>query len=303
MKKAKLAVGIIACVALLGCAAYGIYTQVGAVRFGDITIDGVPEKNEGTTRIISFNVRCANDGEQTITNRGKVAVEILKAYMPDSFGVQECTPRWKRIFYYNLGDKYASVGKARDFFGPFTEYSSIYYLKDKYTVVDDGTFWLSETPDKPYTKSFNSSTYRIATWAVLEEKTTGKRYLHVNTHLDHKLDSTRDAQMQVLLDRVLVKLAGDYPVVMTGDFNAYEDSSVYAVACKSFDDSKYLAKNSDDGHTFTKYETLDPERKGAIDFIFVPKGTEVENYKIIRNTVKGIYPSDHYPIVSDIYLK
>lgn len=303
MKKAKLAVGIIACIALLGCAAYGIYTQVGAVRFDNITIDGVPEKAEGTTRIMSFNVRCANDGEQTITNRSKVAIEMLKAYMPDSFGVQECTPRWKRIFFYNLGDKYACVGKARDFYGPYTEYSSIYYLKDKYNLIDSDTFWLSETPDKPYSKSFNTTCTRIATWAMLEEKTTGKRYLHVNTHLDHKLDSTKDAQMKVLIDRVLGELAGDYPVVMTGDFNAYENSSVYAVACKSFDDSKYVAKNSDDGPTFTKYGQKKPDGKGAIDFIFVAKGTEVENYKIIRNTVQGIYPSDHFPIISDIYLK
>lgn len=302
MKKAKIAVGIIACIALLGCAAYGIYTQVGAIRFGDIIIDGVPEKAENTTRIMSFNVRCANDGEQTITNRSKVAIEMLKAYMPDSFGVQECTPRWKRIFFYNLGDKYASVGKARDPFGPYTEYSSVYYLKDKYNLIDDGTFWLSETPDKPYSKSFNTSCTRIATWALLEEKTTGKRYLHVNTHLDHKLDSTRDAQMGVLIERVL-KIAGEYPVVMTGDFNAYENSSVYAVALSSFDDSKYLAKVSDDGPTFTKYDTKKPTGKGAIDFIFVPKGTEVETYKIIRNTAKGIYPSDHFPIISDIRLK
>ncbi len=303
MKKSKLALCIIVCIALLGCAVYGIYTQIGAVRFDEIIIDGVPEKAEETTRVMSFNVRCANDGKQTITNRSKVAVEVIKAYMPDSFGVQECTPRWKRIFFYNLGDKYASVGKARDFYGPFTEYSSIYYLKDKYNLIDSGTFWLSETPDKPYSKSFNSMCARIATWAVLEEKETGKQYLHVNTHLDHKLDSTRDAQMSVLIDRVLGQLAGDCPIVMTGDFNAYEDDSVYAVACESFNDSKYLAKNSDDGHTFTKYGTHDPKDKGAIDFIFVSKDIEVETYKIIRNTVQGIYPSDHFPICADIYLK
>ncbi|MBR2893132.1 MAG: endonuclease/exonuclease/phosphatase family protein [Clostridia bacterium] len=302
MKKAKIAVGIIACLALLGCAAYGIYTQVGAVRFGDIVIDGVPEKAEGTTRIMSFNVRCANDGEQTITNRSKVAIEVLKAYMPDSFGVQECTPRWKRIFRYNLGDVYGCVGKARDPYGPYTEYSSVYYRKDKFDLIDSGTFWLSETPDKSYTKSFDSSCTRIATWAVLEEKETGLRYTHINTHLDHKLDHTRDAQMQVLIERVL-EITGDTPVVMTGDFNAYESSSVYEVACTYFDDTKYLAKKSDDGPTFTKYGTKKPDGKGAIDFIFVTKDTEVENYKIIRNTAKGIYPSDHFPIISDVYLK
>lgn len=301
MKKLKILLIIIIALTVVGSAAYGIYTQIGAVRFDEIVIDGVPEKAEGTTRIMSFNVRCANDGVQTITNRGKVSAEMLKAYMPDSFGVQECTPRWKRIIKRAVGDKYASVGRARDFYGPFTEYSSIYYLKDKYNLIDSGTFWLSETPDKAYTKSFNSMCYRIATWAVLENKETGERYTHINTHLDHKLDSTRDAQMKVLIEQVL-KITGEGKVVMTGDFNAYEDSSVYAVACESFDDTKYIAKNTDEGPTFTKYGTKEDNGRGAIDFIFVSKGVKAESYKIIRNTVEGIYPSDHFPIVADIYI-
>lgn len=301
MKKLKILFVVILAIAAIGFAAYGIYTQIGAVKFDEIVIDGVPQKVEGTVRVMSFNVRCANDGEQTITNRGKVAMEMLASYAPDSFGVQECTPRWKRMLKRSLGDEYACVGKARDFYGPFTEYSSIYYLKNKYNLIDSGTFWLSETPDKPYTKSFDSQCYRIATWAVLENKETGERYTHINTHLDHVLDSTRDAQMKVLTEKVL-EITGDGNVVMTGDFNAYEDSSVYAVACENFKDSKYIAKNTDDGATFTKYGTKEDSGRGAIDFIFVSEGIEVETYKIIRNTVQGIYPSDHFPIVADIYL-
>lgn len=302
MKKLKIALAVVACVALAGAAAYGIYTQIGAVHFGEMVIDGVPEKSEDAVRIMSFNVRCANDGEQTITNRSKVAMEMLDEYAPDSFGVQECTPRWRRIISRNLGDRYACVGKARDFYGPFTEYSSIYYLKDKYKLVDSGTFWLSETPDKAYTKSFDSSCYRIASWAVLENKQTGERYTHINTHLDHVLDSTRDAQMTVLIEKVS-EIAGEGNIVMTGDFNAYEDSSVYAVARESFNDTKYIAENTDKGPTFTKYGTKEDNGRGAIDFIFVSEGITAENYKIIRNTVKGIYPSDHFPIVADINLK
>lgn len=302
MKKLKIFLIVVVAAAVIGFAAYGIYTQIGAVKFDEIVIDGVPEKDENATRVMSFNVRCANDGEQTITNRSKVAVEMLNEYAPDSFGVQECTPRWRRILKRNLGDRYACVGKARDPYGPFTEYSSIYYLKDKYNLIDSGTFWLSETPDKPYSKSFDTSCCRIATWAVLENKESGVRYTHINTHLDHVLDSTRDAQMQVLINRVL-EITGDGSVVMTGDFNAYEDDSVYAVACETFNDTKYIAKNTDDGPTFTKYGTKEGAGKGAIDFIFVSKGIEAQNYKIIRNTVEGIYPSDHFPIVADIYIK
>ncbi len=303
MKKAKIILGVLLCIALAGCAAYGIYTQIGAIKFDEIIIDGIPEKSEEATRIMSFNLRCANDGEQTITNRSKVSVEVIKQYAPDSFGVQECTPRWKRILATQLDGKYASVGAARDFYGPFTEYSSIYYLKDKYDLIDSGTFWLSETPEKRWTKSFDSSCYRIASWALLEDKETGMRYTHINTHLDHVLDSTRDQQMKVLID-CINKVANGSPIIMTGDFNAYEDSSVYAVACESFNDSKTVAKTSDDGPTFTKYGTATKNLdRGAIDFVFASKELSVDTYKIIRNTVQGIYPSDHFPVVADIVIK
>ncbi len=301
MKAFKIIVGIIICIALAACAGYGIYTRIGAEDLGEIVLENIPQKSDEATRVISFNVRCADDGRQNITNRSKIAVELINQYAPDSFGVQECTPRWKRIFAYNIGDRYASVGKARDYYGPFTEYSSIYYLKDKYNLVDSGTFWLSETPDKPYTKSFDSACFRIASWALLENKETGERYTHINTHLDHVLDSTREAQMQVLIECVN-KVTGDAPVVMTGDFNAHEDSSVYAVACESFNDTKYVAKTTDTGRTFTKYETLEDKGESAIDFIFASKDVSVDTYKIIKDTVKGIFPSDHYPIVADILL-
>ena len=303
MKKAKIIIGILLCIALAGCAAYGIYTQINAVKFNEIIIDGIPEKSEDATRVMSFNLRCKNDGIQTITNRSKVAVEVIKQYAPDSFGVQECTPRWKRILAANLDGKYACVGAARDYYGPFTEYSSIYYLKDKYNLIDSGTFWLSETPEKRWTKSFDSTCFRVASWALLEDKETGVRYTHINTHLDHVLETTREAQMTVLIECVN-KVANGSPIVMTGDFNAYEDNSlVYNVACGSFNDAKKVAVNSDTGRTFTSYGTKEEDGTGAIDFIFADKALEIDTYKIIRNTVQGIYPSDHYPIVADIVIK
>ena len=218
--------------------------------------------------------------------------------------MQECTPRWKRILAANLDGKYKCVGAARDYYGPFTEYSSIYYLKDKYDLIDSGTFWLSETPEKRWTKSFDSACYRIASWALLEDKETGSRYTHINTHLDHVLQTTREAQMKVLIECVN-KVANGSPIVMTGDFNAYEDSQVYAVAQESFNDTKKVADSSDDGRTFTSYGNKSEESHkgpGAIDFIFASKELKVDTYKIIRDTVQGIYPSDHYPIVADIRL-
>ena len=61
-----------------------------------------------------------------------------------------------------------------------------------------------------------------------------------------------------------------------------------------------VAVNTDEGTTFHSYGKITDEYESAIDYIFVPRDTKVDTYKIIRNTAKDMYPSDHYPIVADI---
>ena len=299
MKKGKKA--LIAVVAVLAAAGigFGIYSAATTVDFGEIVIDGIPEKSDKATRVMSFNVRCANDPEGSIKNRSKLVEAVIEQYAPDSFGVQEATGRWMNILESKLGDKYAYVGEPRDSAGRFSEYSAVFYLKDKYNLIDEGTIWLSETPDVKNTKSFNSACYRIATWAVLENKETGVRYTHMNTHLDHVLESTREGQAGVLLEK-LKELQSEGNVIVTGDFNAYPTENVYKRMIEVTDDVAFTAKNADEGITFHNYGKKEDKGQGAIDFIFTSKGVKADTYKIIRNTVKGMYPSDHYPIVADV---
>ena len=170
MKKGKKILIAIAAAAVATGIGFGIYTAVTTVNFGEIVIDGIPEKSAEATRVMSFNVRCADDPEGSINTRSKIVTAIIERYAPDSFGVQEATGKWMGILKGKLGDKYAYVGEPRDNYGPFSEYSAVFYLKDKYNLIDEGTIWLSETPEVKNTKSFDSACYRIATWAVLENK-------------------------------------------------------------------------------------------------------------------------------------
>lgn len=301
MKKGKKVLIVLAAIVVIAAAGLLIYNAVTTVDFGEIVIEDIPEKSEDATRVMSFNVRCASDPEGSITNRSKIVTAIIDQYAPDSFGVQEATPRWIRILDKSFKDKYARVGVARDFFGPYSEYNCVYYLKDKYNLIDSGTFWLSETPDKKYSVSFESKCRRIATWAILEDKETGEKYTHINTHLDHVLESTRVSQCNVLLSE-MAKLETQGTVVCTGDFNTYSDGDVYASMLKETDDAALTAKNADGGITYHSYGKKADEGQGAIDFIFLTKGTKVDTYKVIRNTVKDMYPSDHYPIIADIFI-
>lgn len=299
MKKGKKVLIALVAVAAAAGIGFGIYTAATTVNFGEIVIDGIPEKSNEATRVMSFNVRCASDPEGSVNNRSKIVAAIIEQYAPDSFGVQEANGKWMRILKRSLGDKYAYVGEPRDNYGTFSEYSAVFYLKDKYNLIDEGTIWLSETPEVKCTKSFDSACYRIASWAVLENKETGVRYTHMNTHLDHVLESTREGQAGVLLNK-LKELQAEGNVIVSGDFNAYPTENVYKRMLEVTDDVAFTAKNADSGITFHNYGKKEDKGQGAIDFIFTSKGVKADTYKIIRNTAKGMYPSDHYPIVADV---
>ncbi|MBR5438050.1 MAG: endonuclease/exonuclease/phosphatase family protein [Clostridia bacterium] len=302
MKKGKIILIALAAVVAVAGIGYGAYNKSQLIDFGEIVIDGVPAKSDEATRVMSFNLRCKDDPEGSIDNRSQIAVEIINQYAPDSFGVQEATPKWLRIFDKEVGDRYARVGQARDFFGPFSEYNCVYYLKDKYNLVDSGTFWLSETPYEKYSVSYNSLCRRIASWAILEDKATGEKYTHINTHLDHGEESTRGAQSKVLLSE-MSKMQMQGTVVITGDFNTYNDGDVYASMTSGADDAAATAEMAiDAGITYHNYGKKADEGQGPIDFIFLTKGTKVETYQVIRTTVQDMYPSDHYPLIADIIM-
>ncbi len=301
MKKAKIIVGVLVTAIVLTGVGAMIYDKITTVDFGEIVIDGIPQKNEAAVRIMSFNVRCRDDKEGSVKNRSKIVSTIIEQYAPDSFGVQEATGKWMDILNEALGERYAFVGEARDEEGYKSELSAVFYLKDKYTLIDQGTIWLSETPEVKYTKSFDSACYRVATWAVLENKETGERYTHINTHLDHVLEETRVGQIGIFIDK-LKELQKDGNVVCTGDFNTEPSSEVYAEMIKVSNDTMAVAKKSDKGITFHNYGKVIEGSAGPIDYIFAPKDAKVDTYKIIRNTVKDMYPSDHYPIIADILM-
>jgi endonuclease/exonuclease/phosphatase family metal-dependent hydrolase len=162
--------------------------------------------------------------------------------------------------------------------------------------------WLSEAPDVFASKLELSGCTRVATWATLKNKESGKVYTHINTHLDHILEEVRVEQVKILETKLEELKAQGYPVICTGDFNTFETAEAYAEMRKTMDDVKLLAENSDTGITFHKYGTIEEHEDGAIDFVFATKGTKALTYKIIRDSFDGIYPSDHYPVVADILL-
>lgn len=269
----------------------------GVFNPANLTIKNVPEKADDATRVISFNVRYKDDDYGSVEGRSKLICAAFEQYAPDSIGVQEATQQWLDIFEEELTD-YACVSQLRDD-SEGSEAAAVYYLKDKYNLLDSGTIWLSDTPDIFGSKVENSGCPRIATWATLENKVTGEVYTHINTHLDNAGDDVRVAQVNVLKGKIEEFKASGYAVVCTGDFNTREESDVYNEMCNVLADTKYLAENSDRGGTYIDYG-LNIFSSEPIDYIFVSQGTKVYTYKIIDERIKMMYLSDHAGICADV---
>lgn len=236
-------------------------------------------------KAMSFNVYVGNRNETRIRR----VITMIKNYMPDVFGVQEANPAWMTDLKNNLS-AYAFVGNGRDG-GSNGEYSAIFYLKDKFTVLESGTKWLSDTPDK-VSKFSESSLNRILTYAVLKRNSDGKVFVHINTHFDHTNDTARAKQAGVLVE--IAEQFKDYPILMTGDFNCNSSSSPYSkIISAGFKDSSTIAQTAVTGPTFHGYAG----KESIIDFCFVTPGKiNVLNYKVCNEKINDDFASDHHPV-------
>ena len=252
---------------------------------------GAKAPEADTVRIMSFNVR---NGEH---DRGKNVPQFIADYMPDSVGLQECEGVWYMTLEAYLKDDYGIVGTGRltgvKYIG---EATAIMYRKDKYNLVDSGTIWLSETPDK-VSIGWDAKHHRTCTWVILENKETGEKYAHLNTHLDHKGPDARTNGLQLVLD---LSDSFDMPVVVTGDFNFEKSDPLYTqLVSGSLADTQELAQITMTGKTYHAYSG--EEDGEPIDFICVnDKITNVKEYRIVRDIYGDTYISDHYPIYADM---
>lgn len=276
-----------------------IYGTVGDIinEKPSVIVDIEGKAADSDIRVMSFNIRCANVGLASWRSRIGIVCETIKRAAPDSVGLQEATPGWMDALKQNL-DLYDYVGVGRDDGDNEGEYSAIFYLKDKYNVLESGTFWLSETPDTP-SFGWDAVCRRICTWAVLENRQSGEKYMHINSHFDHIGSKARENGTRMILE--LVSLHTDVPVVFTADMNTVEGTELYETLESSgvLADSKYLSANTMDYLTY--HDTKPSIHKGDIfDFIFVNEKFSPQVYRVVTAGIDGRYVSDHFPIYCDM---
>ena len=224
------------------------------------------------------------------------AAQFIKDMQLDVVGTQEVLHNQFEDLKRMLPE-FEGVGVARDDGKTKGEYSSVFYRKDKFDALDSGTFWLSENPDSVGKKGWDAVCVRVATWAKLQHKESGKIIMAVNTHFDHVGVEARK-QSALLIIRKIKEIVGDRPAVLTGDFNVTDQSDAYqTITTNEFvlkDAHKIADKVTGVNYTFHNFTRQPLEKRSKIDFIFVTPQIKVLSSDIPQE-VEGALLSDHNP--------
>ena len=235
--------------------------------------------------------------------RAPRCLEVLKAEKFDIFGTQE-TQKCHIDQITAIG--YKAIGLPRENKNN-AEHSTIFYNPEILELEKTETFWLSETPDITGSKSWNTACPRICTVGYFTHKASGKIFVYVNTHLDHKSQLAREKGIELII-KYLKKFKLDYPYILTGDFNARPDSEVYKKISGFMADARIVSEKilPSANQTYHGYKA-DPAKRRMnmpIDYIFVNDiAVKVKTFQVIDDFKNGFASSDHFPVSATITLQ
>lgn len=251
---------------------------------------------------MTYNIRYDNpqDGVNAWPNRKTNVFDLIKKYDPDIIGVQEA-------LHHQLEDitkalpAYTYLGVGRDDGKTAGEYSAIVYKKEKFTVNDQNTFWLSETPDQPGSKNWDAAITRIATWSEFKDKKTARSFVIVNTHFDHVGTEARTNSAKLIKEK-LKTIHHDLPVVVMGDLNCTRDEAPYQVLLNPEGVTLYDPAPANAPGTFCSF-SVNTIPCRPIDYIFHTGAWRNRDYAVITDNNGKYYPSDHLPVLVKLALK
>ena len=255
------------------------------------------EKAPKELKVMSYNIRLGvgKDGTNAWQFRAPATIAMLDAQKPDVFGVQEAYD-FQIAFINEFSKDYKNVGVGREDGKKKGEHMSIFWNKKTVSLIKWGTFWLSETPETP-SKGWDADCIRTATWALMKDKKTGKKFYFVNTHLDHKGKEAQKNGLQLIVDRIDSINPEGYPMVLTGDFNIKPNNPALVGLEKRMQCTRKIADKTDSINTFNGW-SIKPTDK-IIDYIYVSGFSECPEYKTVTEKyLERPFVSDHYPIIS-----
>lgn len=280
--------------------------------------------------VASYNVRNKNDGDAKQGNgwelRQPVITRLIQFHDFDLLGSQE-------VFKVQIDDMikdlpgFNYIGVGRDDGKEKGEYSPIFYKTCKFRLLDSGTFWMSETTDRP-NKGWDAALPRICTWGKFQLKETKQVFWVFNLHMDHRGIIARQESAKLVLEKIKT-MSKNQPAILMGDFNVDQTNEAYHLLANSgvlkdvFETAKLVyALNG----TFNNFDpNLVTDKR--IDHIFVTNQFKAHRYGILTDSYRSNadnqpeisssnfpseatlkqsqarLPSDHFPVMTTLELK
>ena len=263
-------------------------------------------------KVMTCNIRCstAGDGENAWPLRRDLCCRVIRSRSPDLICFQEVredqfaafTSAFPEFDAYGVAD----VPLGRD------PVNAIFFRRDVFRFVWADTFWLSETPHVPGSRSWESANIRLAGWVHLSERSSSREFVVINTHLDHMSGEARRHQAG-LINAWAAAFPSDCLVILTGDMNCDQRSEAIASykAAGWRDTWEAVHGPGEPGNTvhwflgpdhMRRTQSFDwwPDDQGKVDWIFVRGDVKVTDAGIVRDHEDGRYPSDHYFVAAEL---
>lgn len=254
--------------------------------------------------IATFNVRYDNalDTGNLWINRAPVVANLIRFHDFDVFGTQEGLKNQLDDISLAL-PQYSRYGIGRNDGKESGEFSAIYYKKDKFRLLKNGDFWLSQTPDMPSLGWDATCCNRICSWVYLQDIQSRKKFYVFNVHFDHQGKIARIESGKLMLQKIK-EIAGNEPILLTGDLNGDHNSEWYKTLANSdilkdtYREVQYPYANNSSFSSFGR--NLDG--MAVIDHIFMSKQFSAKKWGILTDSYHGKFPSDHFPVVAVVSL-
>jgi len=254
-------------------------------------------------KVATYNLRyaSANDTGNLWQDRSSYVGSLIRFYDFDIFGTQEGLPE-QLADLDGMLPAYARYGKGRDDGGTKGEHSAIFYKKNKFTLLNQGDFWLAENPDLPAKGWDATCCNRIVSWVNLKDNESGKEFFFFSAHYDHQGQIARKESSKLVLQKIK-EIAKGKPVIFVGDLNADHESEPYKILQASGEivDTYTLVKEPyHNNGSFNNFKA--PDNSTIIDHIFITPGMKALKWGILTDSYFGKYPSDHFPVMSVLSL-
>jgi len=256
--------------------------------------------------VMTFNIRYnnKNDSLNAWPYRKDNAASQIKFHNVHILGVQEALHEQIMDLSQSLS-QYKYVGVGRDDGKTKGEYSAIFYDTIRLKLLGSSTFWLSLTPEVPGSKSWDAAITRIVTWAKFTDARSKRTFFVFNTHFDHMGKEARRESARLLKQKVK-DIAGNNPVVITGDFNSKPSDDPIKILTDPADKDRFidtkavsLTPHYGPHGTFNAFTSKEIDNE-PIDFIFLKGKWKVLQHGTLSQTWGGRFSSDHFPVFTKL---